>query len=146
MYIVLSPFSFLSPSGALDTATIHPQGNPHFRRFHLTSDLTRLTWESAKKVDATVLISQITEIKFGQKTPNFKRRPLPECEVGVMVVVVVALISFIRTRTHTHTFSVSRQGRSPSCTLAAPWILSAKTRGNTKSGPQDFRSVPAMHT
>lgn len=37
-------------------------------------------WESSKKVDAAVLISQISEIKVGQKTPNFKRNPLPQFE------------------------------------------------------------------
>ena len=56
------------------------QGKPHFRRFRLTSDLTRLIWESSKKIDASVLISQISEIKLGQKTPNFKRNPLPQFE------------------------------------------------------------------
>ena len=59
---------------------ILPQGRPHFRRFRLTSDLTRLVWESSKKVDAAVLISQISEIKLGQKTQNFKRNPLPQFE------------------------------------------------------------------
>jgi len=61
----------------------HIQGRPHFRRFRLTPDLTRLTWESAKnfKTDATVLITQITEIKMGQNTPNFKRNPIPQYEV-----------------------------------------------------------------
>ncbi len=29
-----------------------------------------------------VLISQIAELRLGQNTPNFKRNPLPECEVG----------------------------------------------------------------
>lgn len=57
------------------------QGKSHFRRFCLASDLTRLTWESSKRADAAVLISQITELKLGQNTPNFKRNPLPECEV-----------------------------------------------------------------
>jgi hypothetical protein len=55
-------------------------GRPHFRRFRLTSDLTRLIWESSKKTDAAVLISQISEIKLGQKTQNFKRNPLPQFE------------------------------------------------------------------
>ena len=31
-------------------------------------------------MDAAVLISQISEIKLGQKTQNFKRNPLPEFE------------------------------------------------------------------
>ena len=57
------------------------QGKSHFRRFCLASDLTRLTWESAKRTDAAVLVSQITELVRGQNTPNFKRNPLPECEV-----------------------------------------------------------------
>ena len=56
------------------------QGRPHFRRFRLTSDLTRLIWESSKKTDAAVLVSEISEIKLGQKTQNFKRNPLPEFE------------------------------------------------------------------
>ena len=59
---------------------IDTQGRPHFRRFRLTSDLTRLIWESSKKTDAAVLISQISEIKLGQKTQNFKRNPLPQFE------------------------------------------------------------------
>lgn len=37
-------------------------------------------WESSKKADAAVLISQISEIKLGQKTQNFKRNPLPQFE------------------------------------------------------------------
>ena len=63
-----------------DCVYILAQGRPHFRRFRLTSDLTRLVWESSKKVDATVLITQISEIKLGQKTQNFKRNPLPQFE------------------------------------------------------------------
>lgn len=61
---------------------IPSQGRNHFRRFCLTTDLTRLTWESNKRADAAVLISQINELKLGQNTPNFKRNPLPECEVS----------------------------------------------------------------
>ncbi len=57
------------------------QGKNHFRRFRLTADLTRLTWESSRRSDAAVLISQITELKTGQTTPTFKRNPLPEFEV-----------------------------------------------------------------
>ena len=48
----------------------------------MTSDLSRLTWESNKRADAAVLISEIMELRLGQNTPNFKRNPLPECEVG----------------------------------------------------------------
>lgn len=55
-------------------------GKPHFRQFYLSRDLTRLMWESAKKVDATVLISEITEMKMGQVTPIFQKNPLPQCE------------------------------------------------------------------
>lgn len=55
-------------------------GKPHFRRFRLTPDLTRLTWESSKRTDAAVLVTQITELKLGQKTAVFKKNPLPECE------------------------------------------------------------------
>lgn len=57
------------------------KGKNHFRRFCLTPDLSRLAWESNRRSDAAVLISQITELRRGQNTPNFKRNPLPECEV-----------------------------------------------------------------
>ncbi|XP_019854073.1 PREDICTED: ultraviolet-B receptor UVR8-like [Amphimedon queenslandica] len=55
-------------------------GKPHFRQFKLSNDLSRLMWESAKKMDAAVLISQITEIKTGQVTPVFLKNPIPQCE------------------------------------------------------------------
>lgn len=47
-------------------------------------------WESAKKTDAAVLVSQITEMKLGQTTPNFKRNPLPQCEVITRLHVFVS--------------------------------------------------------
>ena len=58
-------------------------------------------WESAKKTDAAVLISQITGMKLGQTTPNFKRNPLPQCEVmthfyllcWVFVMCVIEVVS-----------------------------------------------------
>ena len=40
-------------------------------------------WESSKKTDAAVLISQITEMKLGQVTPIFVKNPLPQCEVRI---------------------------------------------------------------
>lgn len=61
------------------------QGRPHFRHFKLSSDLTRLNWESAKKIDAAVLISQITEMKLGQVTPVFIKNPIPQCEVSFII-------------------------------------------------------------
>jgi alpha-tubulin suppressor-like RCC1 family protein len=36
-------------------------------------------WES-KKMDSTVLISEITEIKYGQVTPVFLKNPIRQCE------------------------------------------------------------------
>ena len=141
------------------------QGRSHFRRFSLTPDLTRLTWESAKRTDATVLISEISELVIGQKTPNFKKNPLPECEVCTVVChSYISLLIRIRTRrrpptrtrtphththtcmytlhialhthTHTHTHSL---GPSPSSTLAALWTLSAKTRRSLRHGQQGYR-------
>lgn len=59
------------------------QGKPHYRRFRLTKDLCRLSWESANKdvTEASVLLSQITEMKLGQTTPIFKRWPVSGYEV-----------------------------------------------------------------
>ena len=57
------------------------QGNSHFRKFQLSNDLTRLTWESARTSNAAVLFSQITELKLGQKTQIFEKNPLPSHEV-----------------------------------------------------------------
>lgn len=53
-------------------------GKPHYRRFRLSKDLCRLSWESANKdvSESSVLISQITEMKLGQTTPIFKRCPV----------------------------------------------------------------------
>ncbi|XP_065839142.1 uncharacterized protein [Oscarella lobularis] len=55
-------------------------GKPHFRRFQLSNDLSRVTWDSAKHKDAGVLISQMTEIVHGQKTKVFESSPVPEYE------------------------------------------------------------------
>ena len=46
-------------------------------------------WESAKKMDAAVLISQITEIKLGQVTPVFLKNPIPHCEVSTLHIMPV---------------------------------------------------------
>ena len=42
-------------------------------------------WESAKKIDATILISEVTEMKMGQVTPIFQKNPLPQCEVSLII-------------------------------------------------------------
>ena len=39
-------------------------------------------WESAKKGDAAVLISEISDMKTGQVTQVFQKNPVPEYEVG----------------------------------------------------------------
>ncbi|XP_065185533.1 uncharacterized protein LOC135816092 [Sycon ciliatum] len=63
-------------------------GKPHFRDFSISKDLTKLTWNSANKKDAGVLISEILEIRHGQKTKIFKDNPVPEYE-GVSFSVMM---------------------------------------------------------
>lgn len=52
-------------------------------------------WESAKKMDAAVLISQITEIKIGQVTPVFLKNPIPQCEVSTGHVMTAIFTLFL---------------------------------------------------
>ncbi len=40
-------------------------------------------WESAKRGDAAVLISEISDMKTGQMTQVFQKNPLPQCEVSI---------------------------------------------------------------
>lgn len=39
-------------------------------------------WESSRKADAAVLISEIIDLKLGQTTQVFQKNPLPQCEVS----------------------------------------------------------------
>lgn len=59
------------------------QGNPHFRFFSLSPDLTRLSWGAAsnRTAEKTIRISEITELKFGQVSSVFKKNRIPEYEV-----------------------------------------------------------------
>jgi hypothetical protein len=66
-------------------------GKPHFRRFQLSQDLSRITWDSAKQKDAGVLISQITDIVIGQKTKVFENSPVPGYEV--MMTTAISSVS-----------------------------------------------------
>ena len=110
-----------------------PQGKSHFRRFRLTSDLTRLTWESARRTDAAVLISQITELKRGQTTPVFKKNPLPECEVCagfVWQVLTCTLLSVRVSRSsQNRSFSLLYSGRSLDIVCKDKREYEAWTRG-----------------
>lgn len=57
-------------------------GNPHFRYFSLSPDLTRLSWGAAsnRAAEKTIRISEITEIRFGQVSAVFKKNKIPEYE------------------------------------------------------------------
>ncbi len=48
-------------------------------------------WESAKKGDAAVLISEISDMKTGQVTQVFQKNPVPEYEVGPAIVSVLMI-------------------------------------------------------
>jgi hypothetical protein len=56
------------------------KGDNHFRKFQLTQDLSRLIWYSPRKEKPGVLISEVTEILYGQKSQIFKNRPVPGYE------------------------------------------------------------------
>lgn len=70
------------------------QGNPHFRYFSLSRDLTFLSWGAAsnRAAEKTIRISEITEIKFGQVSAVFKKNRIPEYEVYTHVIVYVTII------------------------------------------------------
>jgi len=57
-------------------------GDPHFRTFKLSDDLTKLTWTSPKKKshESSVLVSEIKELRLGQNTKTFRKNRKPEYE------------------------------------------------------------------
>ena len=57
-------------------------GRPHYRRFELSTDLTRICWESPRKGGdgACVYIKNIKKLVRGQETPVFKATPVPGYE------------------------------------------------------------------
>ena len=57
-------------------------GRPHYRRFQLSNDLTRICWESPRKGEAgsSVYIKNIRKLIRGQETDVFKATPVPGYE------------------------------------------------------------------
>eukprot|EP00300_Choanocystis_sp_HF-7_P000704 c10579_g1_i1.p1 GENE.c10579_g1_i1~~c10579_g1_i1.p1 ORF type:complete len:704 (+),score=110.67 c10579_g1_i1:32-2143(+) len=55
------------------------KGEPHFRNFKLSEDGRKLDWNS-KKNDSCVELSNVAKLEYGQKTANFKRKPMQEHE------------------------------------------------------------------
>ena len=54
-------------------------GNPHMRQFQLTEDMGRLVWYSSNKsiLDSSIDLTKVDNILIGQKSPGFKKYPLP---------------------------------------------------------------------
>jgi alpha-tubulin suppressor-like RCC1 family protein len=55
-------------------------GTPKFTGFQLSNDMSFISWVSAKKdtSHAKVMIKNIVELTFGQRTDKFKRNPRPD--------------------------------------------------------------------
>jgi len=65
------------------------RGFPHFRRFQLSEDLTRLIWYSSKKnvEETSIGIAEIKEVLEGQKTEVFKQCTQPSLEKASFSIV-----------------------------------------------------------
>lgn len=57
-------------------------GKPGFRNFFISPDLKELRWESNKKAaeKTRIMISDVKQIQFGQRTEKFKRNNRPDLE------------------------------------------------------------------
>ena len=57
-------------------------GKPKFTSFLLSNDHTSIAWHSQKKdpSQTRVLIRNIKDFKFGQRTEKFKRNPRPDLQ------------------------------------------------------------------
>jgi hypothetical protein len=58
-------------------------GRPHFRFFQLSSDLSRLSWQSQRKSsdESSVAVQDMNELMVGQKSKVFQNNLMPEHEV-----------------------------------------------------------------
>ena len=64
-------------------------GRPHYRRFELSTDLTKICWESPRKGEscACVYIKNIRKLVRGQETSIFKATPVPGYEAFSFSVI-----------------------------------------------------------